>query len=80
MCCRLDIKDVGNNELMATIELPGLNKENVNIDVHNDRLTISGETESAQSETSEGGYSVRERSYGKFTRSLPLPRGTKVSV
>ena len=75
----MDIREVGE-ELKATIDLPGMKKENINIDVHNDRLTISGET-STSTETSggDGSYSVRERSYGKFSRSLPLPRGTKVS-
>jgi len=75
---KMDIKEVADNQLMATIELPGLKKENVNIDVHNDRLTISGETEtSSETKHDNGGYTVRERSYGKFTRALPLPRGTK---
>jgi len=74
----MDVKEIADNQLMATIELPGLKKENINIDIHNDRITISGETEST-TETSrdDKGYTVRERSYGKFTRALPLPRGTK---
>jgi hypothetical protein len=77
--CRMGIKDVGNNEFMVIIALPGLkNEENVNIDVHNDVLTISGEVESAQS--NEGGYNVHMKSYGKFMGTLPLPRGTDVSV
>jgi hypothetical protein len=42
-------------------------------EVHNDRLTISGETESTN-ESADGNYTVHERSFGKFT-----PRGTKVS-
>lgn len=76
----MDVKELNDtNQIQATIDLPGLNKENVSIDVHNDRLTISGETESASENRDESGYSVRERSYGKFTRSLALPRGTKVS-
>jgi len=56
--------------------MPGLQKENVKIDVHNDVLTVSGETRSA-SERSEEGYAVCERRYGKFGRSVSLPQGVK---
>lgn len=62
----------------ATFDLPGMSKEAVKIDVHNGRLTISGENKGLQ-EKMEKGYTVRERSYGNFSRSLPLPSGTKVS-
>jgi HSP20 family protein len=55
-----------------------LKKEDVNIELHNNRLTISGESKYEEDRT-EGGYAVRERRFGKFTRSLPLPEGTKVS-
>lgn len=53
--------------------------EDIRVDVQNDRLTVSGETESSSTETREGGnYVVRERSYGSFSRTLVLPPGTKV--
>ncbi|TFY71703.1 hypothetical protein EVG20_g1305 [Dentipellis fragilis] len=64
------------NTLTATFELPGLKKEDVNIDVHNNALTVSGET-NVSSERKEDGYAVRERRSGKFSRTLPLPQGTK---
>ena len=63
--------------MTTTFELPGLNKQDVNIDVHNNVLTVSGES-TISSERDEKGYSVRERRYGKFSRSLPLPQGIKV--
>jgi len=60
----------------ATFDLPGLQKEDVTIDFNNNVLSVSGETkESAQRD--EEGYSLRERRYGKFTRSLSMPQGTK---
>ena len=62
----------------ATFELPGLKKEDVNIDVHNNLLTVSGESKT-ETERNEDGYAVRERRYGKFSRSLPLPQGIQVS-
>lgn len=71
-------EDAESNTVTATFDLPGLSKEAVNIDIHNSRLTISGENQSSQ-ERMEKGYTVRERGYGRFSRALPLPPGTKVS-
>ena len=71
-------EDAKSNTVTATFELPGLKKEDVNIDVHNNVLTISGESK-ISSERDENGYSVRERRYGRFERSIPLPEGIKVS-
>ena len=74
-------EDTQSNIVTATFELPGLAKENLKIDadVINHRLTISGEhNTSANKEDKEKGFTVRERQYGKFTRSLPLPHGLEV--
>jgi len=74
---RMDVhEDAQSNTVTATFELPGLQKEDVNIDVHNNLLSISGETK-ISSERDENGYAVRERRYGKFSRSIPLPPGVK---
>lgn len=72
-------EDAQANTVTATFELPGLKKEDVNIDVHNNMLSISGESKVA-SDRDENGYAVRERRYGKFSRSIPLPQGVKVSI
>lgn len=66
------------NTVTAWFELPGLKKEDVSIDVHNNVLTVSGESK-AESERNEDGWAVRERRYGRFARSVPLPQGIKVS-
>ena len=71
-------EDAKSNTVTATFELPGLKKEDVNIDVHNNVLTISGESK-ISSERDENGYAVRERRYGRFERSMPLPEGIEVS-
>jgi HSP20 family protein len=55
-------------------DLPGLKKENVNIEVDNDVLTISGER-NAEHEEDRAGYYRSERSYGRFLRAIPLPEG-----
>jgi HSP20 family protein len=77
---RMDLHyDKATNNINVAFDLPGLQKEDVSIDVHNNVLTVSGENK-ASSERTEGGYVVRERRYGKFTRSLSLPQGLKVSL
>ncbi|KAI0352948.1 small heat shock protein [Trametes cingulata] len=69
-------EDKDKNLVTATFELPGLKKEDVNIDVHNNVLTVSGETKQSE-ERNEQGYVVKERRYGRFSRSLPIPQGIK---
>ena len=76
---RLDLHESKDtNTVTATIELPGLTSERVAIDVHQNCLTISGESACSDSQE-EGNYVVRERRSGKFSRTLQLPFGTKVS-
>ncbi|GJF00577.1 HSP20-like chaperone [Phanerochaete sordida] len=74
---RMDVhEDAEKNVVTASFELPGLSKENVNIDVHNGTLTVSGESKFEQ-DKNENGWAVRERRFGKFSRSIPLPQGIK---
>ncbi|RDB30432.1 Heat shock protein 16 [Hypsizygus marmoreus] len=69
-------EDAEKNVVTATFELPGLKKEDVQIDVENGRLSISAESKQS-TEREEGGYAIKERRYGKLSRTLQLPRGTK---
>ncbi|GBE77667.1 HSP20-like chaperone [Sparassis latifolia] len=74
---RMDLhEDAKANTVTATFELPGLKKGDVDISVQNNVLTVSGESKSS-SEREEGGYAIRERRYGKFSRAVTLPQGTK---
>jgi HSP20 family protein len=66
-----DIKESGN-ELVLHAELPGVNKEDVQIELKDHILTISGEKKFEKKEENEK-YLRTERSYGKFTRSVRLP-------
>lgn len=63
-----------DNELVVRADLPGLNKEDVDVDIDNDVITIHGERKSEHEENKEGLYRT-ERSYGSFYRSIPLPQG-----
>jgi HSP20 family protein len=67
-----------NGDLVIRAELPGVKQEDVDITLHNNVLTISGERK-AEQEEERGGYYVRERRYGSFRRSLSLPEGTDES-
>jgi HSP20 family protein len=53
-----------------------MKREDVAIEVHNDHLIISGEA-NVSSERNEGDYTVSERKFGKFSRSVKLPKGVK---
>lgn len=67
---RTDIRD-NNDSFTIESELPGFGKEDINIDVANDILTISAERKS-ENENDDNGYICRERSYGSFSRSFDV--------
>ncbi|PPQ96010.1 hypothetical protein CVT26_016172 [Gymnopilus dilepis] len=74
---RMDLhEDNEKNLVTATFEFPGVPKDAISIDVHNGKLTVSAETKQS-SEHDENGYAVRERRFGKFSRTLQLPQGIK---
>lgn len=59
------------------VDLPGVKKEDINVDLKDDVLTISGERKT-KSEINEKDYYKQECSYGKFQRSFTLPDDTDV--
>lgn len=61
-------------ELVVRADLPGVNKENVHVEISGDLLTISGERKHEHEERREGVFHS-ERSYGSFSRSVRLPHG-----
>ena len=67
------------DEITATFELPGMKKDDVSIDVHQNRLVVSGQS-TISNEHDKEGYAVRERKFGKFSRTIPLPIGIKVCM
>lgn len=63
------------DELLLTAELPGMNEDDIGIELENNVLTISGEkTEIREEDDEERKYHVYERSFGSFSRSFTLPR------
>ncbi len=55
------------------VDLPGVKKEDISIDVKDNVLSISGERK-IQDEIKEGDYYKVESRYGKFVRSFTLPK------
>jgi len=76
--CRMDLhEDFENNIVTVTFELPGVSKEAIDIQLQNNRLTVSAESKRS-TEHGEDGYAVRERMFGKYSRTLQLPRNIQV--
>jgi len=68
-----------NGDLVVTAELPGLKKEEVKVEMTEDALVIEGERK-REHKTDHEGYHRVERSYGKFYRSIPLPKEAKTDL
>jgi HSP20 family protein len=68
---REDISET-DEEIQIAAELLGVDKDNIDISVIDDKITIRGEKRK-QRENKERGYYKVERSYGSFQRSFSLP-------
>ena len=62
------------DQLVVRADLPGMTRENVNVEVEDDTLLISGERQDEYNEERDDFYRS-ERSYGRFFRAIPLPEG-----
>ena len=67
----LDVSEDDHN-LVVYLELPGVKKEDFDISLENDVLTIAGERRREEQE-GEGESFRRERFFGRFSRSITLP-------
>ena len=65
-----------DSKLIVRADLPGLNKDDVNVEVTEDAVVIEGERKYEHEESEKGIYRS-ERSYGHFRREIPLPEGVK---
>lgn len=64
------------NELRVCVDLPGVPKENVKIEVQDGALVLQGERREERTEGGEQeGFRRTERRYGSFYRVIPLPEG-----
>jgi HSP20 family protein len=69
----MDLLETGDHFVLRA-DLPGMSEEDVNIELEDATLTISGERKTEHESTDEGYYRV-ERASGSFQRSLTLPKG-----
>jgi HSP20 family protein len=65
-----------DKKLYVRIDLPGLTKDDIKIEVKEGLLTITGERKLESDVKGEGWYRS-ERNYGTFFRTIPLPEGVK---
>jgi HSP20 family protein len=68
----VDIYENGNHEIVLRAELPGLKREDLDIRVENNTLTLRGERK-RDTEVKHESYHRIERTYGAFSRSFSLP-------
>ena len=71
---RIEAFQKGDRFLVRT-ELPGMKKDDVQVEVTEDAIVIQGERRSEHKDEREG-YYHNELSYGRFHRAIPLPQGT----
>ncbi|KAG2220520.1 hypothetical protein INT45_000931 [Circinella minor] len=66
--------DVTENDKAFNIhaELPGMKKEDINVDIDDNSLTFSGESK-ASNEYNNENVRYSERHYGRFSRTVPVP-------
>jgi HSP20 family protein len=70
---RMDVYEK-DNAVVVKAELPGLKKEDVQVEVEGEELVIRGESK-AESEVKDEDYYRSERSFGSFYRRMALPTG-----
>ena len=63
-----------DNQLVIRADLPGMTKDDINVDIDDNSLVLRGERKTEREENEEG-YYRSERSYGSFYRRIPLPTG-----
>ncbi|MCX8052327.1 MAG: Hsp20/alpha crystallin family protein [Armatimonadetes bacterium] len=71
----VDLRET-DKEFIFSATLPGMEKEDIDIDVTADRITISGERK-AEEERPDECYHIRQQSYGAFNVSYGLPAEIK---
>ena len=62
------------NEFVVRVDAPGMSHQDVQVEVGDDTVTIHGERRQDRQEERDGMFWT-ERSYGTFTRTIPLPPG-----
>lgn len=67
------------DRIVARLEVPGMAKEDIKVEVIGDQLVVSGEKRFEEEQTV-GRWRTLQCAYGSFRRSLPLPAAVKVDA
>ena len=62
----------GEKEITVSVEIPGMDEKDIELSLTKDALTIKGEKKEEKEEKGKNFHRM-ERSYGSFSRTLPLP-------
>jgi len=68
-----------DGQMIVRADLPGLTKDDIRIDLTNRAITIEGERRQ-EYEENDHDYYRSERSYGRFSRRIPLPEGVDIET
>jgi len=68
---RIDVRE-SEKEISVSAELPGLDDKDIDVSLTRDAVTIKGEKKKEKESKGKDFYRM-ERSYGSFTRTIPLP-------
>ena len=68
---RIAVKDT-DGEIVVDAELPGMSRDDINVEIDQDRLIITGERKETKGSDEEGAQ-WSEIVYGSFHREIPLP-------
>jgi HSP20 family protein len=63
-----------DDEVVYAFDLPGIPEDKIDVELHDDTLTVTGERQQ-KSERSEDGFYRYERRFGSFSRTIGLPQG-----
>jgi len=69
----MDVSET-ENSVVVKAEVPGMERDDIEVSLTGDTLTIKGEKKDERKE-SKGNYRLVERRYGTFSRTIPVPAG-----
>jgi len=72
----VDIKE-DDNYYIITMDIPGMDKDKISVEIKDKVLKVSGERQTLLEENKGGKFFRKERSYGHFSRAIPLPNNIK---
>jgi len=73
---RMDMKQT-DKQYIITMDIPGMDRDKINVENKEGVLTISGERQSESDNDKNNQYYRQERSFGSFLQSIPLPEDAK---